>query len=77
MASGSGPSIKVYYPRMLISLKEELIKEVVCGHSHCFAIAVNGTIFAWGQNASGELGLGDIAPPVVRKPVAIPDLSNV
>ena len=74
MASGSGPSIKVFHPRLLLALKEELIKEICCGHSHCFAMSVSGTIFAWGQNASGELGLGELAPSSVRKPVPVPEL---
>lgn len=35
-------SLKVLYPRMVVSLRDELIKEICCGHSHAFAINVHG-----------------------------------
>ena len=32
---------------------------VYCGSYHSFAIVNNGDIYAWGENANGQLGLGD------------------
>ena len=34
--------------------------DVQCGWSHCLALSNNKEIFAWGLNAHGQLGLGDI-----------------
>ena len=67
--SGSQASYKVLYPRMIVSLRDEIIKEVCCGHSHTMVVNVNGQVFAWGLNSSGQLGLGETAPDIVRKPV--------
>lgn len=35
---GSMQSLKVLHPRLLVPLKDELIKEIVCGYSHTLAI---------------------------------------
>ena len=70
-------SLKVLYPRMIIALRDEMIKEVCCGHCHTMAINVHGQVFAWGLNESGQLGLGPDAPAIVRKPLLNPYLSNV
>jgi len=77
VASGYAPALKVLYPRMMVSLKEELIKEICCGHAHTMAITIAGNVFVWGQNDSGQLGLGESAPKCVRKPVMNKHLQNV
>ena len=59
---------------MILSLKDEMIREICCGHSHTLAINVHGQVFVWGLNESGQLGLGSEAPPTVRKPVLNPYL---
>ena len=33
--------------------------KVVCGDHHVLALDANGSVFAWGCNDHGELGLGD------------------
>ena len=54
--------MKVLYPRIVSSLKDEVIKEVCCGHSHTIVINMQGQIYSWGLNSSGQLGLGKEAP---------------
>ena len=54
---------------MIVSLRDEIIKEVCCGHSHTLVTNVQGQIFAWGNNEYGQLGLGDNAPKFIRKPI--------
>lgn len=34
-------------------------KQLSCGHSHTLALKTNGTLWTWGLNTSGQLGLGD------------------
>ena len=35
---------------MVVSLRDEIIKDICCGHSHTLAININGAVFAWGYN---------------------------
>ena len=59
-------------------LKDELIKEIVCGYSHTLAINQFGQMYSWGNNENGQLGLGqDNVPVVVRKPILNQYVSNV
>ncbi|KAL7877118.1 hypothetical protein SRHO_G00037610 [Serrasalmus rhombeus] len=36
--------------------------QVVCGDQHCMALTQDGQFFTWGQNSSGQLGLGKGEP---------------
>jgi alpha-tubulin suppressor-like RCC1 family protein len=36
-------------------------KSVICGGYHTTAIKTDGTLWVWGENASGQLGVGDVA----------------
>ena len=56
-----GPGSSVYYrthPTQLGTAKDW--KSVAAGTSHALALETNGTLWAWGINDSGQLGLGDI-----------------
>lgn len=35
---------------MVLSLRDEIIKEICCGHSHTMAINIHGNVFVWGLN---------------------------
>ena len=45
------------------------------GLNHTFAVKTNGTVWAWGLNATGQLGVGDTANRIT--PVQVTSLSNV
>lgn len=62
---------------MVLALRDEMIREVCCGHCHTMVINIHGQVFGWGLNESGQLGLGPDAPPAVRKPAFNPYLQNV
>lgn len=52
--SGSHPAaLKVLYPRMITTLRDEIIKEICCGHSHTMIITLAGQVFVWGTNEKG------------------------
>lgn len=51
------------------------LKTLVAGSAHVLAIGQDGSLWAWGSNRSGQLGLGD---KVTRKtPTAVGGVSNV
>jgi len=48
---------------------------VAAGQMHSLALKSDGTVWAWGWNGSGQLGLGDTTQRLV--PIQIPAFSNV
>ena len=49
---------------------------VEAGNDFCFAVRANGTVFAWGDNSAGELGIGSTVPQS-NVPVQVKGLSSV
>uniref|UniRef100_A0A3P8QZ04 HECT domain-containing protein n=1 Tax=Astatotilapia calliptera TaxID=8154 RepID=A0A3P8QZ04_ASTCA len=43
-------------------LCDHRISQVMCGNQHCIALSRDGQLFTWGQNTSGQLGLGKGEP---------------
>ncbi|XP_066534817.1 probable E3 ubiquitin-protein ligase HERC3 [Hoplias malabaricus] len=52
----------VRVPRLIKKLCEHRISQVMCGNHHCIALSRDGQLFTWGQNSSGQLGLGKGEP---------------
>ena len=48
---------------------------VAAGYDHALALQADGSVWAWGQNDCGQLGIGNTVRQ--REPVRIPDLSGV
>src|SRR5688572_10883151 len=48
---------------------------VATGYSHTLVVDSSGSIWAWGKNASGQLGTGNTTPSSL--PVQVPGLSNI
>lgn len=48
----------VRVPRNIKTLSDVQITQVACGYWHSLALSKGGHIFSWGQNRSGQLGLG-------------------
>ncbi|KAM6971949.1 putative E3 ubiquitin-protein ligase HERC3 [Aplochiton taeniatus] len=46
-------------PQPLRSLSEIPLAQIAAGGDHSFALSLSGTIFGWGKNTAGQLGLGD------------------
>ncbi|NTX57200.1 MopE-related protein [Myxococcus sp. CA039A] len=52
------------------------IKAVAAGTAHSLALDVDGHVWTWGQNASGQAGLGNTGG-LVLVPTQVPGLSNI
>ncbi|HEU4432179.1 MAG TPA: chitobiase/beta-hexosaminidase C-terminal domain-containing protein, partial [Pyrinomonadaceae bacterium] len=53
------------------------ITAIAAGNSHTLALRADGTVWAWGANASGELGLGTSDFGVHATPVQVQGLSGI
>lgn len=67
-AARSGYSI----PKRVDALRKVVIKQVCAGDSHSLALSGGGRVFSWGNNNSGELGMGHTMP--LMSPHQIMDL---
>ncbi|XP_061102038.1 probable E3 ubiquitin-protein ligase HERC3 isoform X1 [Conger conger] len=66
----------VRIPRLIKKLCEHRISQVMCGNQHCIALSKDGQLFTWGQNASGQLGLGK-GRPCCLSPQPLKSLSGI
>jgi len=67
---------KLSLPRMCTKMKDEEIKSVSCGWEHSIAINSDLQCFSWGNNESGQCGVGTTSP-IIFNPSKIEGLSNV
>ena len=68
---------KRWYPRILIGLKDHIIKEVCCGNEHSLAVTIEGNIYSWGSNAYKQLGIGYNTPNFVNIPTRVYNVGSV
>ncbi|MEY2506446.1 MAG: hypothetical protein QOH01_775 [Verrucomicrobiota bacterium] len=65
--------LEMSIPRRMSGLPS--IKSVTAGERHLAVLAEDGTVWAWGDNANGQLGDGTTASRMV--PLTIPNLTDV
>jgi len=51
------------------------VAQIACGEAHMLALTRDGSVWAWGQNRAGQLGVGDVEARGV--PTRVPLLSGV
>ncbi|CAM9946083.1 protein RCC2 homolog isoform X1 [Lampetra fluviatilis] len=56
---GHGDTCRVDVPRIIDTLKECVIVDGACGRSHTLCLTDTGTVYAFGENRLGQLGLGN------------------
>lgn len=70
LGSGQVPQ-KSPIPRRITGLSDIKIIQVACGHYHTVALSEDSSVFSWGKNAAGQLGLdyktSDTASPQLVK----------
>ena len=56
---GHGNKLHLELPKKIATIKpgKNPVSHVSCGRSHAAAITEEGTVFVWGQNDNGQLGL--------------------
>ena len=56
---GTGDPGDRHAPTPVEALRGVAVEHVACGDSHCLVVARDGTLFSFGRNQNGQLGLGD------------------
>lgn len=62
---GFGDYIDRYSPKELVFSKKHrkyklpIIESISCGSNHTIALTKSGTMYSWGDNGDGQLGIGD------------------
>ncbi|XP_064353200.1 protein RCC2 [Dromaius novaehollandiae] len=56
---GHGDSKRVEAPRLVEALGGEAVVLAACGRNHTLALTESGSVFAFGENKMGQLGLGN------------------
>jgi alpha-tubulin suppressor-like RCC1 family protein len=72
---GNPPVSAATFPPTLISNLNEVVA-ISVGVFHCLALRNDGTVYAWGANAQGQLGLGGTGAPV-STPTKSPSLTGI
>ncbi|HLY08606.1 MAG TPA: RCC1 repeat-containing protein, partial [Planctomycetota bacterium] len=75
MGNGTSGATPVPTPAAVPGLSG--IQAIAAGPYHNLAVAGDGTVWAWGSNASGELGLGFTSPSPVLVPSQVMNLTGV
>ncbi|KAM6434932.1 protein RCC2 isoform 2-T5 [Liasis olivaceus] len=56
---GHGDTKRVDAPKPIEVLSSETVVSAACGRNHTLALTENGSVFAFGENKMGQLGLGN------------------
>ncbi|KAM4704487.1 protein RCC2 isoform 1-T2 [Rhinophrynus dorsalis] len=56
---GHGDVKRLDAPKLIESLKDEVFVHASCGRNHTLALTENGSVYAFGENKMGQLGLGN------------------
>lgn len=57
---GNGSSSNSTQPVLVTSLRNVLLKQIVCGKTHFLALSKSGNVYACGNNTNGQLGDGTV-----------------
>ena len=69
---GHGTTFGVCYPKRVERLAGDPVLRIAAGGAHSFAVMYNAAVWAWGLNASGQLGIGVDYDPDKYKTAPVP-----
>ncbi|XP_053477985.1 probable E3 ubiquitin-protein ligase HERC3 isoform X1 [Ictalurus furcatus] len=70
-------SARCNIPKTCGSLTNRQIAQVACGNYHSVVLTKDGQLFTWGQNSSGQLGLGKGEPSRADSPQPLKSLCGI
>jgi hypothetical protein len=73
---GNGSAVGNSATPVIVNRLTQNATQIVTGWDHAFSVDPDGSVWAWGQNGFGQLGLGT-AGPSVRTPQKVPGLAGV
>ena len=73
---GNGSTVADSATPVIVDRRTQNATQLMTGYTHAFAVDPDGSLWAWGANNNGELGLGT-AGPAVRTPQKVPGLTGV
>jgi alpha-tubulin suppressor-like RCC1 family protein len=73
---GNGSTAGDSLTPVIVDRRTQNATQIVAGWEHAFAVDPDGSVWSWGNNGSGQLGLGT-AGPAVRTPQKVPGLAGV
>jgi alpha-tubulin suppressor-like RCC1 family protein len=74
---GNGATATDSATPVIVDRRTQNATQIVAGWNHAFAMDPDGSLWAWGANGSGELGLGTAGPTAVRTPQKVSGLVGV
>jgi len=74
---GNGSTAVKSATPVIVDRRTQNATQIVAGLLHAFAVDPDGSLWAWGSNLRGELGLGTVGPAAVRTPQKVPGLAGV
>ncbi|CAE7524611.1 Herc4 [Symbiodinium sp. KB8] len=63
-------------PKPIPIKKGVAIVRIVCGSDHSMVLDMHGLIYAWGQNGSGQCGVGRVGDVLSAEPVVMPSIKG-
>ena len=74
---GNGSTVADSATPVIVDRRTQNATQVVAGYDHAFAVDPDGSLWAWGVNEFGALGLGTVGPRAVPTPQKVPGLTGV
>ena len=74
---GKGTSFTVPTPQIVSGLNGKNVSQISCGNNHSAVVSSDGSVYTWGKNDYGQLGLGENSDPMVITPERVKGLEGV